>query len=350
MSLHVYAEEVNTHLEALHIFELPMIDLVSNNHNVLKHVKTPPKVFLAGHHKALESLRILQKIIQKYYLFIPPVLWKYRKGFPILIGGGVYYNGSNFKFPKIFRAEERKEFITELFVDSGAQQFYNKFKDFSYPYSPRKYVETIIRHITPDYLATMDLPLDILVPRGLSIKEGIRKTVEYGVDNIYWWEKIVGEGYSTAIVPTLQGYNNPNQWLESIDLYYEHGITPKRFRIWGIGSLCMTNSYKFVKRVLESIREKLGTQVKIHVFGLSLHVLRKVWRLIDNYDTSAWVYWAKMDGALFFWFPRLLNNGKEKNRFTQWVARRKKSYSTEEIMAVNAINLLIHNYTLPFFD
>jgi hypothetical protein len=150
------------------------------------------------------------------------------------------------------------------------------------------------------YVATLDLPLDILVPRGLSVKKGIGKTVEHGVEVVSLAEQL---GILGKVVPVLQGYDDPSQWLECLDLYKQHGVTPQRFSYWGVGSLCMARSPRLVESVVKEVRGALGNNVKIHVFGISMNSLRKVFNLINSYDTSAWVYWAKIDGAVLVWSP-----------------------------------------------
>jgi hypothetical protein len=61
----------------------------------------------------------------------------------------------------------------------------------------------------------------------MPVKEGVRKTVELGVEVVAHAERL---GVLDRIVPVLQGFDDPSQWLESLDLYKQHGITPQRFR------------------------------------------------------------------------------------------------------------------------
>ena len=305
----------------------------------------PLKVYLAGHYKAWSSLKLLLQFIKDFKYIIPQPLSKYVDGFPLLVSIGVYWNG-RFNIPKDLM---ERDYISELFVDSGAQQFFNKFKGSYYPYTPRDYIKTCLNILKADLIATLDLPLDLLVPRGIiSVNNGIRKTVDYGINCIDIFEKEIMEGNrNSIIVPVLQGFNDPSQWLECYDIYKEHGIDKNRFRIWGIGSLCIARSYKFASRIIQEIRSHLGWDVKLHVFGLGLHIVRKIYQMIDSYDTSAWVYWAKMDGAFFTFFPRRIKDSW-KPRFMQWVSRINHKYNTVEIMALNALNILLHNEVLAY--
>jgi len=157
------------------------------------------------------------------------------------------------------------------------------------------------------------------------VGEGIKRTVELGVE-------VVGEaeerGVVHRVVPVLQGYDDPSQWLECLDLYRQHGISPQGFRLWGVGSLCMARSPRLVRSVLLELRRALGGGASIHVFGLSVGHLRVVYSLVDSYDTSAWVYWAKVDGAALVWSPR-------RGAFVHLQARDGRRYDTEVLMDIN---------------
>jgi len=268
-----------------------------------------PALYLAG------ADRALQVAVQSG---IRPLNW--------LLSAGRYWSGGGFKHSEDFRLACSLGGL--VFLDSGAQQFYAKFRN-QYPYTPAQYLEFAVGIVKADFIATLDLPLDILAPRGMSVAEGIKKTVELGVEVAARAEEL---GVLDRVVPVLQGFDNPSQWLESLDLYKEHGVAPQRFRLWGVGSICMMRSPKAVERVLSAVRKALG-DVGIHVFGISMNALRRVFRLIDSYDTSAWVYWAKIDGAVLVWSRR-------KRAFIHLQARDGKRYATEDLMEVNLRQVL----------
>jgi hypothetical protein len=268
-----------------------------------------PTLYLAG---ADVALRVA------YESGIRPLNW--------LLSAGRYWGGGRFRYSEDFKTARSMGGL--VFLDSGAQQFFSKFRD-SYPYTPTQYLEFAVGTVKADFVATLDLPLDILAPRGLSIKEGIKKTVELGVEVVALAEKL---GVLGRVVPVLQGFDDPSQWLESLDLYKQHGITPQRFKLWGVGSICMMRSPKLVERVLSAVRKALG-DAKMHVFGISLNALRRVYPLIDSYDTSAWVYWAKKDGAVLVWSRR-------RRAFIHLQARDGRRYATEDLMEVNLRQLV----------
>jgi hypothetical protein len=243
-----------------------------------------------------------------------------------LLSAGRYWSGNRFRYSEDFRlARSLGGFV---FLDSGAQQFYAKFRD-RYPYTSAQYLEFAVDAVKADLIATLDLPLDILAPRGMSVAEGIKKTVELGVEVAALAEK---HGVLDRVVPVLQGLDDPSQWLESLDLYKGHGITPQKFSLWGIGSICLMRSPKLVEKILSAVKKALGN-AKMHVFGISMNSLRRVFHLVDSYDTSAWVYWAKVDGAVLVWSRR-------RKAFIHLQSRDGKRYPTEDLMEVNLRQVL----------
>ena len=92
-----------------------------------------------------------------------------------------------------------------------------------------------------------------------------------------------------------------------------------------------TNKIKTAAPVFE-LPQRLGI-LQIHVFGISMNSLRRVFRAVDSYDTSAWVYWAKKDGAALVWSRR-------RGAFIHLQARDGKRYSTEDLLEVNLRQIL----------
>jgi hypothetical protein len=232
------------------------------------------EMYIAGNRYALE------KVVEH----IAPPRW--------LVGAGVFWRGGKFGLGEAVKIRSK---VSKLFLDSGAQQFYRKFKGFAYPYSPKQYLDFALA-VGADLIATLDLPLDILAPRGLSVKEGIKRTVEYGVEIYSLAEDL---GVRQRIVPVLQGYMDPSEWLESLDLYRSHGVEAE---VWGVGSLCMMSRPALAEKIVKEVRRALP-RARLHVFGVDLNVLKRVVCLIDSYDTSAWIFWAKMYGTVRVWDP-----------------------------------------------
>jgi hypothetical protein len=94
----------------------------------------------------------------------------------------------------------------------------------------------------------------------------------------------------------------------------------------------MMRSPQMAERVLSAVRRALGDS-DIHVFGISMNALRRIFLLINSYDTSAWIYWAKADGAVLVW-------GRRRGAFIHLQARDGKRYPTEDLMEVNLRQVL----------
>mgnify|MGYP000436245831 CR=1 FL=1 len=282
--------------------------IVADRQKVMR-ILDPPrlKLYWAGHDPA------------------PSILAELFGKVPLLLSAGTYWFGGKFS---LAAARRDTSVALELFLDSGAQQFYKKFKGRDYPYTERDYLNFALE-LKANLLATLDLPLDILVPDGrVTISRGIRLTVSHGVKLLNLAERLELED-KIKIVPVLQGFDDPVQWLECLDLYRDHGIDSD---IWGVGSLCMARSKKLIYSVLTELRNVLGSSKKLHVFGLSLNALRDVYRVIDSFDTAVWIYWAKKDGAVLAWDPVELS-------FVHLQARDGKRYDTKRLLRINAIQI-----------
>jgi len=266
-----------------------------------------PKIFLAG---SATALRVAVTSGVK------PLNW--------LLSAGTYYKNGGFVMSDDFT--KSKSLGGLLFMDSGAQQFYMDFKGFDYPYTEKDYLEFALK-VGVDYIATLDLPLDILHPRGLTIKDGIRRTVEHGVELIALAEDL---GVVDKVVPVLQGFDDPSQWLESLDLYKSHGVTPDKYKYWGVGSICMMKSSSLVYKVLSTIRGVIPN-AKLHVFGISMSSLKRVYHIINSYDTSVWVYHAKINGRMLKWNPI-------RKSFARISTNR--TYDTKVLMKANMLEIL----------
>jgi len=88
-----------------------------------------------------------------------------------------------------------------------------------------------------------------------------------------------------------------------------------------------------VESVVREVKKVLGGTAKVHVFGISMSALRRVYSIISSYDTSAWVYWAKVDGAVLIW-------SRKRKAFVHLQARSGYRYPTEVLMEINLRNLI----------
>jgi hypothetical protein len=90
----------------------------------------------------------------------------------------------------------------------------------------------------------------------------------------------------------------------------------------------MARSSRLVESVVKAVKRALGKNTRIHVFGIAINSLKRVYSLIESYDTSAWVYWAKADGAVLVWSSR-------RRSFIHLQSRDGRRYKTEDLLEVN---------------
>jgi len=194
----------------------------------------------------------------------------------VLISAGRFWSGRTFRVPKWVR----QPWVNWVFLDSGAQQFLTTFR--KYPYTVERY-SIYVRQVRPDFVATMDYPLDITVGlRGESWKESINRTVENAVRLIEIHER---DPLPSKIVVVIQGLE-PWMFLECLDLYFEYGL--KKWKYWAIGSLCMVKSISRLVHVCMLLRRRLGGDKFIHVFGPDVRTWPKIRYYVDSVDTSMW--------------------------------------------------------------
>jgi hypothetical protein len=73
---------------------------------------------------------------------------------------------------------------------------------------------------------------------------------------------------------------------------------------------------------------------RLHVFGISMNSLRRVYHMINSYDTSVWVYHAKMDGRVYIWSHR-------RGAFMRFKVAYPRQYGTAHLMEANLRQILI---------
>jgi hypothetical protein len=177
----------------------------------------------------------------------------------------------------------------EVIVDSGVEIFRNlDTREYPRDHIPRlmkvyaKVRSSVRNGSVPVYVTCPDYP-DDYNPRNLWLNEGYTN-IERTVDNVL--ECV--EKYSRIpwLIP-IQGWNKtPKSVLRCIDLYREHGIID-RFSYFAVGNLCVEPDVRIAFRTISLVRRELPDK-RIHVFGLKLNALRKVFHMIDSFDSVAW--------------------------------------------------------------
>jgi len=195
----------------------------------------------------------------------------------------VLFSAGNFFGGRSWQRLEVPEYCTHVIIDSGAQQFLTRFKT-RYPYSTTYYLTFVkrIRKRFPGKLfaVSLDYPLDLLVPRGMSKEKAIQETAE---NTKTFLEKVKYYEVDCTPLPVIQGLE-----LEDFKIcmeIYETLDLLNQSRFWGIGSLCMENSVRKIYEVCRYVRKKLG-RAYIHVFGPRTDSWPKICNLVDSVDTG----------------------------------------------------------------
>jgi len=178
-------------------------------------------------------------------------------------------------------------YAEEVIIDSGVEIF----RDLNIRDYPRSHIFRLLRvyaktkQIVRDkkvWVTVPDYP-DDYHPRNLWLSEEYTN-IERTVENVL---KYTEQYKSIPWLIPIQGWNkNPKSVLRSISLYKEHGILDK-YDYYAVGNLCVENDVDIMFKTLKLVREALPDK-KIHVFGLRLNALKKVYWLIDSFDTTAW--------------------------------------------------------------
>jgi hypothetical protein len=169
----------------------------------------------------------------------------------------------------------------EVIIDSGVEVFRDpKVKDYPKWHLERLvslYIKVVGSVGGGRVLATaLDYP-DDLSPGSLWAdgRTNVERTVESVVRCLerYPWVD--------WLVPIQGRYRDPESVLECIDLYRERGVKLSRVGVANLGDDSSTvRAVRLVRRELPS--------ASVHVFDLSLPALRRVYSLIDSFDSMAW--------------------------------------------------------------
>jgi hypothetical protein len=178
-------------------------------------------------------------------------------------------------------------YAEEVIIDSGIEIFRDpNVKDYPKDHLSRLikvYLKVIsIVHPRPIYVVCPDY-CDDYNPRSLWINDDWTN-IERTVDNVI---KYTGRYDWIPWIPVIQGWNKrPDSVLRCIKLYREHGIID-RFNYFAIGNLCVEPNVDIIYKTVKTVRKELPDK-RLHVFGLKLNALRRVFGLIDSCDAMAW--------------------------------------------------------------
>jgi len=178
-------------------------------------------------------------------------------------------------------------YAKEVIIDSGVEIFRNpQIKDY-----PRDHINKVLKvyakakqivHNNKVWVTVPDYP-DDYHPRSLWLSEEYTN-IERTVENVL---KYTEQYKSIPWLIPIQGWNrSPKSVLRTINLFKEHGIID-RFNYFAVANLCVESDVEIMYQTLRLVREALPDK-KLHVFGLRLNALKKVYYLIDSFDSTAW--------------------------------------------------------------
>jgi len=179
------------------------------------------------------------------------------------------------------------KYAEEVLIDSGVEIFRDPLvKDYPKGWE-RRVVKTYLKARAivgrkPVYVTVPDYP-DDYHPRSLWLSEELTN-IERTVENVLRYT----EKYSWIpwLIPVQGWHKKPESVLRSIRLYREYGIIDE-FDYFAVGNLCVEPDVAIIYKTVDIVRRELPGK-RIHVFGLKLAALRKVHRLIDSFDSTAW--------------------------------------------------------------
>jgi hypothetical protein len=179
------------------------------------------------------------------------------------------------------------KYAEEVIIDSGIEIFRDpNVKDY-----PKDHISRLIKVYLKVRSVVHPKPIHVTLPdycddyhhKALWLSDEVTN-IERTVENVLKYT----ERYDwIPWLPVIQGWNKqPESILRSIKLYREHGIIDK-FDYFAIGNLCVEPNADIIYRTVSIARRELPNK-KLHVFGLKLNVIKKVFPLIDSCDTMAW--------------------------------------------------------------
>jgi len=194
----------------------------------------------------------------------------------------------NARNPSISYIRRHRKYVEEIIIDSGIEIFRNpNITDY-----PKNWIYRLIKiyaeiksiaRNSKVYLTCPDY-CDDYNPCRLWINDKITN-IERTVENVLKYA-LKYNGINWLIV--VQGhYNNPESVNRCIDLYEEYSIIDK-FNYFAIGNLCVEKDVRKIVKTANIVRNRLGSNKKIHIFGMKMNAIKYLQHIIDSFDTMAW--------------------------------------------------------------
>jgi hypothetical protein len=170
--------------------------------------------------------------------------------------------------------------------------------------TPEEYIAAVRRYDIEirnlSFVAGMDWMCEphILSRTGLSVIEHQRNTVENHKTLVALWQQDPNpDRVELPVMPTLQGYGSPEEYLRCWDMYGEAGIDLADYPVVGVGSICRRQATNEVGEILSAIRDR-DPDVPLHLFGVKMQGIRRFGHEAASIDTMAWSFNARLNQRL----------------------------------------------------
>ena len=190
---------------------------------------------------------------------------------------------------------KHRSIIEAVIIDSGVEIF----RDLAvkeYPGGPRAWIEKKIiplykraKNIVSDaeIVATIPDYPDDYHPKSLWVNG--KTNIERTLDNILY--AIENHSDVDWLIPVQGHYEKPSSIEYSIRLLRGYGIIDwvmKHTRYFAVANLCVSKKCRIIWETVEKAWRLLPGDAMIHVFGPAVNCLKRIWRYIYSFDSTAW--------------------------------------------------------------
>lgn len=174
--------------------------------------------------------------------------------------------------------------IKSIIIDSGIEIFRSMERvDYprNYEYRIIKIYNFIRQFVEETYLTVPDY-CDDYHPGHLWISD--MSNIERTIVNVAYYTSKYNLNW---LIPIQGWYKNPDSVYLCLK-YYDTLDILEKFEYFGIAMLCTENNMKIIHKTIKNVKSVLNKDEKLHVFGLKIKTLRKVYKYIYSFDSMAW--------------------------------------------------------------
>jgi hypothetical protein len=161
--------------------------------------------------------------------------------------------------------------------------------------SPETYVEALYRYraeIGPfDFAASQDSMCEPWILDAIETETGRRPTVaEHQDATVANYLRLRDLAPDLPIMPTLQGWEDPEDYLRCAELYRRAGVDLTALPRVGVGSVCRQQDTRRIELIFDALAP-LG--LRLHGFGVKSGGFRRYAHRLTSADSHAWSYGAR---------------------------------------------------------